>query len=78
MEQIINRIINHHTFLFLDESAAQVLVVSLSLCLAKLGFFLVTSIILGPCWVENQSSVTNDGKDINEEIIDIIAAPEIF
>ena len=33
---------------------------------------------LGPCWVESQSSVTNDGKDIIEEIIDIRAAPEIF
>ena len=31
---------------------------------------------LGPCWVENQSSVTNDGKDIIEEIIDFRAAPE--
>ena len=31
---------------------------------------------LGPCWVESQSSVTNHGKDIIEEIIDFRAAPE--
>ena len=33
---------------------------------------------LGPCWVESQSSVTNHGKDIIEEIIDIRAAPDTF